>query len=424
MIQEWVLFSLALVSAVSGGFLFAMAETCFSSLRRWQVRSIIAHPKSDGLHFEKFLASREKVLAVFVLGNALSTGIFILCGLWLLLRLEWSPEWLFLGLFLFILFVTEVLPKSLVVANPAQWAIRLQQFYIWSNRFFGPLASFLLLINQKVFLTRLPKSVKSQQSVNDNDVQQLLEIASQKGAIGVGEREIIKEIISLDHQTAGDIMNPRLELDGIEITDSPDEMVESARKHRHRRLILFRQNKEHIVGFLNTRNFLLTGNLESAFEVPSYVPDSMNLLTLFVSLQKQKRGIAVVLDEFGTPAGIITMEDILEEVVGNIQSEGRPDEQLIKQISPGRWLVKGNARIEDFQTQFAPMKGNDDVDTLAGLFLISHQVIPNLGDSVQHGNYTFVVTQVDEKRILEMEISSNRKPGTSPLNRLTRTHAS
>jgi len=88
MIQEWVLFSLALVSAVSGGFLFAMAETCFSSLRRWQVRSIIAHPRSDGLHFEKFLASREKVLAVFVLGNALSTGIFILCGLWLLLRLD------------------------------------------------------------------------------------------------------------------------------------------------------------------------------------------------------------------------------------------------------------------------------------------------------------------------------------------------
>lgn len=421
MIQEWLLFGVSLVFAVAGGFLFAMAETSFSALRRWQIRSIIVHPDSNTEKFRQLLSNREAVLAVFVLGNALSNGVFILCGLWIVIKLSLAPELVFIAQFLFILLVTEVLPKALVVSNPAHWALRLQSFFIWSYNVMAPLTTFLLRINDKLFFSRLPREVKSQQPVSDDDIEQLLEIASHKGAIGNLEKEIIHAIITLDNQTADDAMNPRLELDGVEVTATPDEMLAAARKHRHRRLILYRQNKEHIVGFLNTRTYLLTRNLEEAFEVPSYVPESINLLTLFVSLQKQRRGIAVVLDEFGSPSGIITMEDILEEIVGNIQSEGRADEKLIKIISPGHWVVKGNARVEDFQESYASIKENDEIDTLGGLFLSVHQVIPKPGDTIQYGPYHFKILQVDEKRILEMEIWNKKKVVSHPLNKYTST---
>ncbi len=419
MIQEWTLFVVSFVLAVAGGFLFAMAETSFSALRRWQIRSIMVHPKSQAGKFQQLLSCREAVLAVFVLGNALCNGVFILCGLWIMIKLSWAPELVFLGQFLFILFITEVLPKALVVSNPTRWALRLQSFFIWSDTLIGPLTRLLLRVNDKIFFSRLPREVKSQQSVSDDDVEQLLEIASQKGAVGNVEKEMIHAIITLDNQTADDAMNPRLELDGVEVTSSPEEMLAEARRQRHRRLILYKQNKEHIIGFLNTRTYLLTQNLEEAFEVPSYVPESINLLTLFVSLQKQRRGIAVVLDEFGSPSGIITMEDILEEIVGNIQSEGRPDEKLIKTVAPGHWVVKGNARVEDFQESYAPINENDDVDTLGGLFLSVHQVIPKPGDSVQYGPYQFKILQADEKRILEMEISNKKKIADHPLNKYT-----
>lgn len=423
MIIEWVLVGFVLLITFVSGFLLAMAETSLSSLRRWQLRSILTHAKANREFFEKVLDSRESILAVFVVGNALSIGVAILCGLWMIVRPEWQPEWVFIGLFLFLLFFMEVLPKAIVVSNPAQWAIRLQPFLILNNRLLGPLTRQLLKWCDRWVLARLPQSARIQTSISDGDIQQLLELASQKGSIGVGEKEIISAIINLDHATAGDIMNPRLELDGVEVSTHIDEITDAARRFKHRRLVLYRQNKEHIVGFLNVRTFLLTRNLEAAFEVPSYVPDSMNLLKLFVSLQKQRRGIAVVLDEFGTPAGIITMEDILEEIVGNIQSEGRPDELLIKALGPNRWLVRGNARIEDFQDSFAPIKSNDEVDTMAGLFLLKFQLIPSVGDSISYAGFVFTVTQADEKRILEMEVHHRKKSAhqNNPLNRLTQT---
>lgn len=415
--NEWFLFVSALVLAVGGGFFFSMAETAFSALRRWQIRSIASHEGVVSDKFRKLLSDRDGVLASFVLGNALCHGIFILCGLWIIIRLQWSPEYVFLAQFLFILFVTEVFPKSLVVSSPARWALRLQRLIVFSQALLGPITWALLRVNKLLFLKRVPESVKTLTSLTDNDIRQLLEVASHKGAIGIGEKEIISAIIDLDHQTADDVMNPRLELDGVEVTSSTDEILNAARTFRHRRLILFRQNIEHIVGFLNCRTYLLTQNLEASFEVPSYVPESINLLSLFLSLQKQRRGIAVVLDEFGTPSGIITMEDILEEIVGNIKSEGRPDEQYIKFISPGHWIVKGNARIEDFQDSFAPIASNDEVDTLAGLFLLEYQMIPKPGDSIQIGSFQFTILQADQKRILEMEIKSKRKLSPHPLNR-------
>jgi CBS domain containing-hemolysin-like protein len=419
MTNEWVLLGLAISVAFISGFLLAMAETSLSSLRRWQLRSILAHPDANRPFFEKVLEAREPVLAVFVLGNAISIGILILCGLWMMLRLQWAPEYVFAGLFVFLLFFTEVLPKSIVLSDPARWAMRLQHFLIWNNRILGPPTSLLMMINQRLFLRWLRVPVRNHPAVNDGDIEQLLELASQKGSIGIGEKEIISAIINLDRQTAGDVMNPRLEIDGVEVGDDLDSMIEAARKFKHRRLILYRQNKEHIAGFINTRALLLTREIESAFEVPSYVPDSMNLLKLFVSLQRQRRGIAVVLDEFGTPSGIITMEDILEEVVGNIQSEGRPDEQLIKVMGNGRWLVRGNARIEDFQESCAKIKASEEVDTMAGLFLLQYQLIPKVGDSIVYGGFTFTILQADEKRIIEMEVQRRRKASPHPLNRLT-----
>lgn len=419
MSKDWVLLGLGFSLAFVSGFLLAMAETSLGALRRWQLRSLIAHPSSDKAFFRKVFEQRESYLAVFVLGNALSIGLFILCGLWMIIRFQWAPEYVFAGLFVFILFFTEVLPKALVVGDPALWAIRLQKFLIWNNRLLGPLTRMLMGLNQRLFLVRLPKSVKLQSSTSDEDIEQLLELASQKGSISIGEKEMINAIINLDHQTAGDVMNPRLEIDGVDVAADVESMILAARDYKHRRLILYRQNKEHIIGFINTRNLLLTGSLESAFEVPSYVPDSMNLLKLFLSLQRQRRGMAVVLDEFGTLSGIITMEDILEEIVGNIQSEGRPDEKLIKPLGQGRWLVRGNARVEDFQESCGTIRPSDEVDTMAGLFLLRNQLIPSVGDSISYGNYLFTVTQADDKRIIEMEVRQRKRQAQNPLNLLT-----
>src|SRR5208282_3465416 len=128
------------------------------------------------------------------------------------------------------------------------------------------------------------------------------------------------------------------------------EMAEAARRFKHRRLPIFDESVDTIVGVLNTRALLLDpeADLALAIEFPSFVPESMNLLQLLKSLQRQRRGLAIVLDEFGGTAGIVTIEDILAEVLGELCQEHDPDRAILENTGPGRWRVGGSVRMDNF----------------------------------------------------------------------------
>ena len=143
-------------------------------------------------------------------------------------------------------------------------------------------------------------------------------MAYRQGTLAESEKEIILQIISLDQRMARDVMRPRAGMACISDDATVEEMIAAAKKFRHRRLPIYDETPDTIVGILNTRALLLDPQIDlaDAIEFPSFVPETMNLLQLFHSLQKQQRGLAIVLDEFGGTAGIVTMEDILGELVG------------------------------------------------------------------------------------------------------------
>src|SRR5258705_8624861 len=144
-------------------------------------------------------------------------------------------------------------------------------------------------------------------------------------------------------------MKPRSQMAAISDDLSIEEMLEAARKHKHRRLPMFDETPDTIVGILNTRALLLDPQIDlaDAIEFPSFVPETMNLLQLLKSLQRQQRGLAIVLDEFGGTAGIVTMEDILEEMIGRIRPEAQPEGFVMEKLGSGRWRVSGALRVDD-----------------------------------------------------------------------------
>ncbi len=162
-------------------------------------------------------------------------------------------------------------------------------------------------------------------------------MAYQQGALAQSEKEIILQIISLDRRTAREVMKPRSQMAAISDDLSVEEMIAAARKYKHRRLPIYDETPDTIVGILNTRALLLDPQIDlaDAIEFPSFVPETMNLLQLFKSLQRQQRGLAIVLDEFGGTAGIVTMEDILEEVIGQIQGEAEAEGFVMEKLGSG-----------------------------------------------------------------------------------------
>jgi len=209
-------------------------------------------------------------------------------------------------------------------------------------------------------------------------------------------------------------MRPRSQMAAIPDDLSIEEMIEAARRYKHRRLPMYDQTPDTIVGILNTRALLLDPQIDlaEAIEFPSFVPETMNLLQLLKSLQRQQRGLAIVLDEFGGTAGLVTMEDILEEMIGEIRGEGEAQGFVMEKLGEGRWRVNATMRLEDFCREYPELGDVPDVDTMGGLLLAQLEVVPSVGQSVVLRGLKLTATAADERRVREVLVEAiNRKGG-------------
>jgi CBS domain containing-hemolysin-like protein len=222
--------------------------------------------------------------------------------------------------------------------------------------------------------------------------------------LGQSEKEIILQIINLDKRAARDVMKPRSHMASIPDDLTVEEMIAAARKFKHRRLPMYDETPDTIVGILNTRALLLDPNVDlaDAIEFPSFVPESMNLLQLLKSLQRQKRGMAVVLDEFGGTAGLVTMEDILGQLVGKIRAEVESDGFVMEKLSPGRWRVNGTIRLDDFRREHPELGDVAEVETMGGLLAHLLGVVPMSGESAVFRGLKLTAQVADERRVREL----------------------
>jgi putative hemolysin len=183
-------------------------------------------------------------------------------------------------------------------------------------------------------------------------------------------------------------------------------MLAAARKYKFRRLPIYDDTPDTIVGILNTRALLLDPQIDlaDAIEFPSFVPEAMNLLQLLKSLQRQQRGLAIVLDEFGGTAGIVTMEDILQEMIGRIRGEVEPEKFVMEKLGPGRWRVAGTLRLDDFLREYPGLGNVPEVETMGGLLMSLLEVAPSPGASATFRGLKLTAQTADERRVREMMV--------------------
>jgi putative hemolysin len=239
----------------------------------------------------------------------------------------------------------------------------------------------------------------------EEEYRELLDLAFQQGALAQQEKEIIAEIIGLDQKTAAGVMTPRSKMACISDDLSVEEMLAQARRLRHRHLPLYDESPDTIVGVLDTKLLLLNPEIDlaEAIDFPSFVPESMNLLKLFIALQRQQRGVALVVDEFGGTAGVVTMEDILEEVVGEIRSEGELPGFIMEKLAEGRWRVSGAMNVADFRREY-PELGAVDVETMGGLLGHLLEVVPAPGESTTFRGLKLTAHAAEERVVRELLI--------------------
>ena len=395
--------TLAILIFAGASFFFALAETALFSLSKWQVARLVERRPGAGGIVAQLLARPQDLQATLALGNTFANAAILAAALRMVFDAHWALALTMLALAVLVLIVGEVLPKTLAVRQPERWAARVAWPLFGFEKFSQPLHRAAQWTNAAILKQAAAKATPPS-AVTEAEYQELLELAWQQGTLEESEREIILQIISLDHRTARDVMRPRAGMACISDEATVDEMLAAARKTKHRRLPMYDESPDTIVGILNTRVLLLdpTTDLSEAIEFPSFVPESMNLLLLFRALQKQQRGIAVVLDEFGGTAGLVTMDDILGQLVGKIRTATEPQGFVLEKISFGHWRVNGTMRLEDFRREYPALPEVAEVETMGGLLTHLLGVVPAAGEAASFAGLKLTAHVADERRVREL----------------------
>ena len=397
---------LGVVLFAVASFFFALAESALFALGKWQVEQLAERSPLEGAIVARLLQQPSELLATIVLGNTLANAVMVALGLGVVVWRDDSIPLAVAGLGVLILVGCEVMPKTLAVRAPEMWSLRIARPLLWWQQLARPAQRLAQAINN-LFLQRiLARTIKPMTTGSEEDYRELLELAAQQGTLAVREKEIIFEIIGLDKKTAASVMTPRSRMACIPDDLTVEQMLESARQLRHRRLPMYDETPDTIVGVLDTKALLLNPNMDlaDAIEFPSFVPESMNLLKLFLALQRQRRGLAVVMDEFGGTAGVVTMEDLLEEIVGEIRDEDEGRELILEKTGEHRWRVSGAVTVRDFRRECPDLGDVTEVETMGGLITLLLDVVPNAGESTTYRGLKLTAARVDERVVREVTV--------------------
>lgn len=392
------------LGCAAASFFFSLAETALFSLTKWQVRQLAQRETRAGTITARLLAEPQDLLATMALGNTFAAAGLLGAGLWMGLSERWPLAVTLPAVLLISLFGVEVLPKTLAVRRPELWTLRVARPLSWLHRLARPLHQVAQRLNLAAMRVFIPVSVKPQSALTDAEYQELVELAVQQGSLAQSAKDIIVQILHLDRRTVKEVMRPRAQMAAIPDDLPVEEMIEAARKHRHRRLPMYDELPDTIVGILNTRALLLDphADLADAIEFPSFVPETMNLLQLLKSLQRQRRGMAIVLDEYGGVAGLVTMEDMIGELIGRLRSEAGAEGFVMEKLERGRWRVSGTMRLDDFRREYPALGRVAEVETMGGLLMSLLDAVPATGETATFRGLKLTVRVADERRVREL----------------------
>ena len=246
------------------------------------------------------------------------------------------------------------------------------------------------------------------EGVSERDIRMLVDMGEEKGAIEKEEKELIENVFEFNNSTAGDIMVHRTDVEMIWIDDSPEEIMELIRSSGLTRFPVYERDTDDIIGTLNTRDYLLNLNareprpLRQLLREPFFVPESVHSDVLFRDMQRQKIHFAVVVDEYGGTSGILTMEDLLEELVGNIYDEFDPQEdQAVIPMGDNIWRVAGAIQLDELgEALDMEFPEEEEAETLGGLIFDRLDMIPADG--------SHPVVEADGLRIEVEELTDRR----------------
>jgi CBS domain containing-hemolysin-like protein len=403
------------VCTVASGF-FSGSETALIGISRERVH-ILAEESERGRRLEKLISQPERMLstllvannAVNVLSASIATILFVS-----LVGESWGP-WVATAVMTAVLLVFgEITPKTIAARYPEQFSLRVAPT-IWNlSIVLAPIASFFSAITRGLLrLLRIGGSGNDDGPTED-DIRALAALGQRGGQIAEAEREIIDALFHLDDTLVREVMTPRLDIVTLRVPISATALRDAVSDTGHSRYPVTSSDLDHLVGIVHVKDLLQNPDLEDRQDLsillrkPHYVPETMSVLDTLGEMRANRYAMAVVVDEHGGVEGIVTIKDLVSELVGELQDEFDPGTPDVAQLRADVWVADGRLDIDDLEDAVDYNLTDGPYSTVGGYILALYGKIPEEGEQVEVDGFRYTVLAMDRQRVDRVRVERTR----------------
>ena len=413
-LEDWIyLLSIILLVVISG--FFSGSETAITAVSKARIYSKIKQGNKKAKYVDKLLQNKEELITGLLLSNNLVNVLSSALATAFLYKIFGNSGILYATLIMTILLVifAEVLPKTYAINRPMKSALNISPILNFLIYFLKPI---IKIINFFVSII-LRNSTKKTSKYNDEQSEEEL-----KGAIGMydtsdpdskHEKEMLQNILTLSDTTVEEIMTHRSNIFSINIDDEINNIIENISNSKFTRIPVWKNIPENIIGVLDSRsiisskystNSLTKKIINSIIKKPWFIPESTDLLDQLVAFKMKKEHLALVVDEYGELLGLVTLEDLIEEIVGDIVDEIDTPSSKITNNQDGSIKIDGSVTIKDLNKLYEWNLPDEDASTIGGFIINLSKRIPLYGEIIKYKNISFKILSHSRKKIIRVEV--------------------
>lgn len=392
---------------------FSSAETAFTTVSNIKIRTLIEQGNKKAILVAKINDNKSKMLSAILIGNNLVN--IIASSLSTILAQKMFGEFaisIATGLLtVLVLIFGEITPKTLATMHSLKLALAYAKL-VYGLMFILTPAIFVINFLSGILMKILgidPNAKSS--SMTETELRTIVDVSHEEGVIEQEERQMINNVFDFGDAVASDVMVPKIDMTMADINSTYDELIKIFRSERFTRIPIYQDTTDNVIGIINMKDLLLY-NHESNFDIRNYLRsafftyETKKISELMMEMKKTSVNIVIVLDEYGVTSGLITLEDLLEEIVGEIHDEYDADEDdEIKEISTNKYKIEGHIKITDLNDRLNLSLSSDKYDSLGGLIIERLDRFPNPGDKIIIDNISIEVLTMDKMRIDTVEIT-------------------
>lgn len=388
---------------------FSSAETALTTVNTLNLEALANENNKRAVIALKLLENKPKLLsAILIMNNVVNLSTSAITATLAMTFLGNGYVALATGILTFVLLIFgEITPKTIATIKSTELTLSYSPVIYFITVALTPIIFVMDKVSSFLFFLLKIDPNDAHEAMTEYELRTIVDNSHKDGVIELEEREMINNVVDFGDSCAKDIMIPRVDMSSININASFDELKETFFDKKYTRLPVYEETKDNIVGLINMKDFLFYENydgfnIRSIMREPSFTFEYKNTSDLLMEMREKSIPMIFVLDEYGATVGLVTLEDLLEEIVGEIRDEYDEDEMdLIKQIDENEYLVDGTMKLDDINNALGTNLYSEEYDSISGLIIEKLDDIPEIGESVElkDQHIRLSVEQMDKNHI-------------------------